>query len=91
MASRLDTEITHSPDGPVITFRGKDSEASFDLRQLVWGPIYAAANTLEKRTLREWLKAQQEERKEDPMIRPRDEPRGPLSAFRRAPRRGGKR
>jgi hypothetical protein len=91
MPSRPDTEITHSPDGPAITFRGKDSEASFDLRQLVRGPIYTAANTLEKRTLREWLKAQQEERKEDPMSRPRDEPRGPLSAFRRAPRRGGKR
>jgi len=75
MASRPHTEITHSPDGPAITFRGKDSEASFDLCQLVRGPIYTAANTLQKRTLREWLEARQDVRKEGPPIAPKRNPR----------------
>jgi len=74
MASRPDTEITYSPDGPAITFRGRDSEASFALRQLVRGPIYTAANTLQKQTLREWL-ARQGGRKKDPTIAP---PRVPM-------------
>jgi hypothetical protein len=88
MASRPDTEITHSPDGPAITFRGKDSEASFDLRQLVRGPIYTAANTLEKRTLREWLKAREAEEKENAAP---DEPTRPPPPLQRPPKRDRRR
>jgi hypothetical protein len=80
MPSRPDTEITHSPDGPAITFRGRDSQASFDLRQLVRGPIYTAANTLQKRTLREWLQAQHKEAGQDPANGSADEPHKPLSS-----------
>ena len=57
MASQPHTELTHSPGGPAITLRGKDSKLTFSLRDLVCEPIYAAANAPQKRTLREWLES----------------------------------
>ena len=45
----------------------------------------SVGNTLQKRTLREWLNAREVDVKEDPVIPP-DEPRERLPASRRVPK-----
>jgi hypothetical protein len=65
MAHRQGTEIRYSADGPWITFRGKDSEATFNLRDWVRRQMSSAGNTLQRRTLREWLQAREAEGKEE--------------------------
>jgi len=64
MAARQGIEISYSADGPWITFHGRDSHITDNLRRWVRGQMFAAGNTLQKRTLREWLTAREAEGKE---------------------------
>jgi hypothetical protein len=87
MAARQGIEISYSADGPWITFHGRDSHITDNLRRWVRGQMFAAGNTLQKRTLREWLTAREAEGKEEPVL---PSTRKPLPASRRVPKRRAK-
>jgi len=80
MPSRQGIEISYAAEGPWITFYGKDSHVSYNLRWLVRRQIVTGGNTLQKRTLREWLNARHEQEGLDPVNRSTAEPHKPLTS-----------
>lgn len=75
MPSHQGIGISYAAEGPWITFYGKDSHVSYNLRWLVRRQILTGGNTLQKRTLREWLNTREAEGKKVSVAPRPDEPR----------------